>query len=1244
MDAAKGPEPGPSDSTVRWSGSGTSEEGMRRPPPLPGDDTVPLSPRPSSQASEANSERNAAVDDAGRGEEEGRVVEDRYEILEELGRGGMGVVYRARDCVLEREVALKVLASFGGFPQESIARFRREALATAVLDHPNIIRVHDAGVFRSGSPFYAMELLRGQDLGLATHLRRIGLKEAVEAIRQAALAAHHAHQRGILHRDIKPQNVFLRQDFGESAGVHVVLLDFGLAKLVGDGGASRKDYERSGGRSLTQSGEFLGTLAFMSPEQVRDASGVDGHADVYSLGASLFHALACKPPFEGASIAALLEAIRQRDADPPSRWNSDVDTDLDTICLRCLQKEPKDRYATAGALADDLGRWLEGGPIAARPIGLVGTVWRKAKRNKPVAALAGSLVFCVVGAIAWFGGGAAFRAWRIAECRSEYERAMSGGDFDGAAAAADRARDIAPHDARWPERKEAALYERSAVLGRAQLIAWRRHRDESLRLEGEAKSRARGLPLPGRARLTMEEWDTRRNERWKEEEALETEVLARETAWSKASTLFLEALKHRTTDESEETLTELYWDRYLRAERDRDKTAMAVYESYLLQFGRGRCEEQLRGLRDVSVRFWLPPGFAGEEVTAHLSEYRRCRRPPVLVPVPFDIARGRPFSEVVERLTDDDADWKSAPLAPSRGSAPALSSKERATIEERAALAIESNRHEDAIADLDLLTRGVPDSTEHPYHLAGCLNRATPPRTADAMVALEEAVRRGWRDAESAERDEGLALLRSMPSFLALLAVMRGRLAACHVRIVEVVAGSQAEERGLRAGDVILLVAGTPIRQEEDVRAAVGAQASGQVYDIVLWRNGDELTVSVRAGERLGLRSSPVDLTADSPTRFPCSTEPGISAAVAKARWTSLFEPACRGENRVRLLVCRDADRPYAEFRIRLPRGSFVLHFPPGQGLLSNRYPFEVAREFPWREECELPAADDVPSLPPDAPRTTLDSPRSTPYWVYVPAGPFRAGGDPNAHQIPPRDETVMRLPEEKVLPDTGSPLAPAGFYIARFEVTCTMYLAYLNDRVWHQRCDPPCGDWGHVPRKENNAGEQTAYWPREASSGMFSVPMGWQGWPVLAVSWIDAVGYCNWLTARHQDTRWEFDLPSEEEWEKSARGADGRYFPWGDSLDDAFCAMVESRAGERVGPEPFGLYPVDEGPFGIRDLCGGVIEWTRTPSWDGACRIRKGGSWRSQAAICRCAFRDNVPPVYVDGANGFRLVAHRSR
>jgi len=255
-----------------------------------------------------------------------------YELLEELGRGGMGVVYRARDPHLDREVALKVLSK--SFDSRSRERFLRECQATARLQHPHIVRVHSAGE-EGGLRYLVLDLVEGEPL--AERLRRGTLPPATARAIAAKLAdaLAHAHQHGVLHRDLKPSNVLL-------VGDEPVLLDFGLARLQDASGLSR-------------SGMLLGTPGFLAPEQARgEVSAVGEHTDVYGLGATLYAMLCGRPPVEGESLGELLEASAKGRIRPPSAHVEGVDRELAVICMRCLETDPRSRWGSCGALRDAL--------------------------------------------------------------------------------------------------------------------------------------------------------------------------------------------------------------------------------------------------------------------------------------------------------------------------------------------------------------------------------------------------------------------------------------------------------------------------------------------------------------------------------------------------------------------------------------------------------------------------------------------------------------------------------------------------------------------------------------------------------------------------------------------------------------------------------------------------------------------------------------------------------------------------
>jgi predicted Ser/Thr protein kinase len=306
-----------------------------------------------------------------------------YEVLGELGRGGMGVVYKARQIGLNRLVALKmILAGEHAGPQEK-ARFRLEAEAVARLQHPGIVQIYDIGE-QEGRPYFSLEFVDGGSLAQQLDGTPLPVWEAARLTKALARAVHHAHQRGIVHRDLKPANVLLTAEGTPK------ITDFGLAKLLGTEGQ-------------TQSGAVVGTPSYMAPEQAGGKKKLIGPAtDVYALGAILYELLTGRPPFRADTPLDTLLQVMSEEPVPPSRLHDGVPRRLETICLKCLRKDPAQRYANAEALAEDLRRFLAGEPIQARPM----TRWEKTVRlvkrqRSAVLVLGGALATGLLVMLVW---------------------------------------------------------------------------------------------------------------------------------------------------------------------------------------------------------------------------------------------------------------------------------------------------------------------------------------------------------------------------------------------------------------------------------------------------------------------------------------------------------------------------------------------------------------------------------------------------------------------------------------------------------------------------------------------------------------------------------------------------------------------------------------------------------------------------------------------------------------------------
>ena len=294
-----------------------------------------------------------------------------YELIEEIARGGMGVVYKARQVSLNRTVAVKVVLHGPFSSPEFVKRFRTEAAVVAGLQHPNIVAIHEVGQM-GDEHYFSMDYIEGKNLAELVQENPLPARRAAEYLKTIAEAVQYAHQCGVVHRDLKPSNVLV-DTFDQPR-----VTDFGLAKLIGE------DAE------LTTTGQVLGSPSYISPEQAAGKLAESGpRSDIYSLGAILYHLVTGRPPFQGATLPEILTQVENSEPVAPRRLNPSVPEDLQTICLKCLNKEPAHRYSTAREFAGDLERFLANEPIRARPVGLAGRLVRWCKRKPALATMLG---------------------------------------------------------------------------------------------------------------------------------------------------------------------------------------------------------------------------------------------------------------------------------------------------------------------------------------------------------------------------------------------------------------------------------------------------------------------------------------------------------------------------------------------------------------------------------------------------------------------------------------------------------------------------------------------------------------------------------------------------------------------------------------------------------------------------------------------------------------------------------------
>jgi tetratricopeptide (TPR) repeat protein len=346
-----------------------------------------------------------------------------YELLEEVARGGMGIVYRARQVSLDRIVAVKMLL-FGEFSSEDhVKRFRAEAEVAASLQHPNIVAIHEIGR-HEGLHYFSMDYVPSRNLAELARNGPLPAHRAARYLKTIAQAVDYAHGRGVLHRDLKPSNVLIDETDEPR------ITDFGLAKRLNPVS------------ELTDTGHILGSPSFMPPEQVDRTRGALGrHSDIYSLGALLYHVLTGRPAFVAETIEEILSQVLNVEPVSPRLLNGSVPRDLETICLKCMSKEPRARYGTAGEVAQELDCWLSGRPIRARATGVAEKIWRWSRRRPALAGLIGTALLLLLTVA--FGSSLMFSREKQARMNEANLRLLAQASEKKAQSAADKSRQVA---------------------------------------------------------------------------------------------------------------------------------------------------------------------------------------------------------------------------------------------------------------------------------------------------------------------------------------------------------------------------------------------------------------------------------------------------------------------------------------------------------------------------------------------------------------------------------------------------------------------------------------------------------------------------------------------------------------------------------------------------------------------------------------------------------------------------------
>ena len=1047
----------------------------------------------------------------------------RYTLVRELGRGAQGVVYLAEDTELHRKVALKMLTGAAAHLKEVRERFHREAELASKLEHPGICGIHEVGKVKE-TPYIAMQYVQGVTLSemiekgrgqrgakssgarkqsdaASTLTGKTALSDVLQLVEHAARALHAAHEIGLVHRDIKPGNIMI------TAEGRPVLLDFGLARDVEDHG-----------NTLTETGQVMGTPAYMSAEQLLGKrEEIDAKSDVYSLGATLYECLTFQPPFVAESVDQLYHSILQGAPTNPKQLNPRIPQDLSTVLEVALERDRSRRYESALDLAEDLRRVRSFEPIQAKPAGVLTRAAKWAKRHPAKSVgIAAVVLFALVSTGFLVNQGVA-RKRAFGEHMRRSEEQLASGDFAAALEAVALAREVNPKSTRAIELKvqiekeqERAVQE---ALKQAALSSAAAVREESASKEREYAQvheaileleqdmwRKRGAVLDSFA-PTEDRGAFARMERDLEQLRLEADRLLLDAREGLNLAARHEAPWGSTPETKEATLN-FFLGRWREAVEAGDTVRESLYRATVeRQDETGAHAAELLGRGSVQI---LVEPVDCEMFLFRYESHEKIREGdpiPRLVPVP---------TSGIGRAPDDS--WASA-FQPG-DEALVILDVEPDSIADRAGL-----------RSGDLVTRiqGEPAGTGVFVISAG---------TDDALP------RSDYRLARVGSLN-GVAIERPSDWIKAPLAREVGQDAVTYLGESDEVVCDRNDLRCLGAAELI-----TEVELAADL-------------ELTCLRGGAELTLEIPSGQRAGLRCEA--------TAYPLSfSEDNLVQSSAP------FE---------------------------VDPGSYLL-VARGDGFESQRFPFVVERLGAVELQLELLPQGTIP-----------------PGFVYIPPGKFVYAGDPEARESEP-----------PIVEELG------GFFIGRKEVT---------NREWFAFTDDP------ETQKKIQASERRIYLPREPSRYIPKENLGGPSTPVMGVSWNDVQDYLAWRNARAEAAGepWVFDLPSQQEWEKAARGVDGRLFPWGDRFDFANLVGLY-RKPHHLYDAPGGLEPRDESPFGLLDTAGHRQEWTRDPVATSDPKAPpmyhwRGGSWRTVVLMdYRSASRGFGTAANVGGNIGFRLVA----